>query len=393
MGKDTYLVNPSDRGILENSGDRIPIGLLSIASNNPNTKIYDLNHDSEDKLLSDIQRYKPKTVGISVYTSAIYHEAVRLAKSINGPRTVAGGHHATAMAGTLLPYFDTVIQGEGELSLEIANTQDGIIKSYTPSLNRLRNINFSMLDMKNYNLLQSGKRTGTIISSRGCFGDCSFCGKLSNKVRYEPVNKILDQVHQLKEHKFEAIYFVDDIFTQSEKRMKEIVECIDMPYRVTTRADLLNRSKLELLSETGCDWISLGIESGNDEILRKSNKGMTTDQNYDAVKLANEFNIKTKGFFIIGLPGETERSARDTIDFSLSLKNNGLTQADFYYLCPFPGTPIWKDPEKFEIDIIDFNYGNYLQAGKSAKCVVNTKELSASRIESLVEEAKELWKN
>lgn len=222
--------------------------------------------------------------------------------------------------------------------------------------------------------------------------NCSFCGNISKKTRFEPIKKVRNQITDLYRLGFNSIYFLDDIFTLKKDRMKEILKGINMPFRVTTRADLIDEEKLNILKNNGCEIISLGIESGNDEILKKNRKGMTTYQNYEAVRLAGERGINSKGFFIIGLPGETEQTALDTIEFSLRLKEVGLKYADFYFLSPFPGTPIYKNPESFDIEIIEKDYTKYLQAGKTAHCYINTKELKASRIEELVKEAKEIWK-
>lgn len=386
----TYLVNPSDKNILEHAGDRVPIGLMSIAANNPNMKVYDLNHTSEEEFMSDVKQHKPNNVGISVYTSPIFPEAVRLAQKLKGKTNlIAGGYHATAMPESLTPYFDLVIRGEGE-NLHYFIKQKGIVNAGTPDLRKLKNP--SGLEMSVYGLNQSGKRTGTILTSRGCPYHCSFCGKLSDKVRYSSVSSILKQVNSLKKDGFEAVYFMDDVFTLNGNRMKRIVDKLDIPYRITTRANLMDETKADILKDTGCDWASFGIESGNDKILSTSNKKMTTKENYDAIKLMADRGIKTKGFFILGLPGETKKTARDTINFSKKLKDIGLTTADFYFLSPFPGTPIWNNPDKFGIKIKDRDFTKYLQAGKTAKCYVDTKHLKSQKIEDLVMEAKELWK-
>lgn len=386
----TYLINPSERKILDNAGDRMPIGLMSIASNNPDTKVYDLNHTPEKELMRDFRSERPSSVGISVYTSPMYNEAVRLAKRFQGKtRLIAGGYHATALPMSLTEYFDAVVVGEGEDAFKLAQANDGIIRTTPPDLSTLSNPDTMNLD--NYNMQQSGKRTGTIITSRGCPYSCSFCGKLEDKVRYSPVQKVLEQVDYLRNAGFEAIYFTDDVFTLKKDRMKQIAEGTLMPFRVTTRANLMDGYRADVLADTGCDWASFGIESGNDGILKKSNKGMTTKQNYKAVKLMGDRGIKTKGFFIIGLPGETEQTARQTIDFSKQLRDVGLTTADFYFLTPFPGTPIWRNPKSFGINILNHDFTKYLQAGKQARCVIETEHLSSSQIEDLVNEAKSEW--
>ncbi len=391
-----YLVNPSEHRILENYGDRIPIGLLSIATQfnkqGATTKVYDLNHISNSHFLNSFSRDKPEIVGISVYTSPIAREARGLAKVLKGKtKLVAGGYHATAMPESL-PEFDLVIQGEGENALSVMRISNGVAKLKQPNLNDLPDLDYDLLNMNNYQMQQSGKRTGTLITSRGCPYHCAFCVKLSDRVRHEPVDKVIRQANKLVSLGFDSLYFLDDVFTLNPLRMKEITKNINVPFRVTTRVDLVSEDKLEYLAQQGCDWLSFGIESGNDEILEKCNKKQTTRQCRNLVKDATKYDLNTKGFFIIGLPGETEQTAKQTIDFSKELRTYGLTNADFYFLTPFPGTPIWNNPEKFGIEIIDKDYTRYLEVGKNAKCVVNTKALPAHRIEELVKEAKEEWK-
>ena len=392
-----YLVNPSEKKILDNAGDRMPIGLMSIGAymkqKGHDVQIWDLNHDMEDELLRRVT-YQD-TVGISVYTSPHFSESVRLAKELKGAKLIAGGHHATHMPETLFPYFNAVVLGEGEKGFEKAMQKDGVVYSDPSHLNEIDNLDYDMVDTGNYGISSSGRRTGTIITSRGCPNSCSFCGKLEDKVRFEPIEKIRQQIDQLKERGFNSIYFLDDVFTVNKKRMVDITDWMyqaNMPFRVTTRANLVDESKMQYLAEDGCEWMNLGIESGSDEVLKRVNKGMDTKTNLDAVRLAGKHGIKTKGFFIIGLPGETERTAKQTIDFAKRLRQHGLSDADFYYLTPFPGTPIWNNPHNFGIEIIDRAYTKYLQAGKRAKCVVNTEKLKSKRIEELVEEAKEEWK-
>lgn len=372
-----YLINPSEHKILENAGDRIPYGLLNIATATTNTKIYDLNHDFEEGLMHNIKREKPSMVGISVYTSPVYNEAVRLAERLKGKtHLIAGGYHASAMPETL-KIFDTVIEGP---ALEFGKT---------------RNVDFSLINLNNYGIDYDGKKYGTLITSVGCPFNCAFCFNMSKEVQYKDIDFIKKEIDDLSKH-FEGIYFLDDVFTLNKERMEDIISYTwekGLESRITTRANLLDSSKIKILAENGCEWLSIGIESGDDEILKRSNKKMTIEDNCKAVEMSSRYGIKSKGFFIIGLPGETEKTARDTIDFSLELYSQGLEKADFYFLTPYPGTPIWKNPERFGINIRDRDYTKYLQAGKGARCVIDTEELKAERIEELVKEAKDLWKN
>ncbi len=372
-----YLINPSEHKILEDAGDRIPYGLLNIATGLGDVKIYDLNHDSEEKMIQHFQKEKPAMVGISVYTSPIYKEAIRLAKKFKGKtHLIAGGYHASAMPETL-SMFDQVVKGPAI------------------DFSKAKNVDFSLINLNNYGIDYDGKKYGTLITSVGCPYNCAFCFNMDKKVQYKDIKFVKKEIDDLSKH-FDGIYFLDDVFTLDKQRMEEITDYMSlkgMPFRVTTRANLIDSSRLEILSANCCKWLSMGIESGDNQILKNSNKGMTVEQNYDAVKLANDYDIKTKGFFIIGLPGETEETAKRTIDFSLALREVGLKKADFYFLTPFPGTPIWNNPGKFGIEITDKDYTKYLEAGKDAHCYINTKELKAKRIEELVEEAKSKWQN
>lgn len=389
------LINPSDKGTLQGAGDRVPIGLLSIGATlkrrGYDVNVVDLNHKNFAYYLGEFNDRKPDAVGVSVYTSQVYKEAVEMANFLKGrTRLIAGGYHATAMPETLTDHFDAVVTGEGEEGIEYALFHDGIYNPSPPSLDEIPRPARHMVDMNNYQMEQDGQRVGTLITSRGCPFDCSFCGKLSRNVRFEPARKVKAEIEDLREAGFERLYFLDDCFTLNTGRMKEITRDLDMPYRATTRATLLDKSKLDWLKGTGCDWLSMGMESGNNEILERINKHMTTDDYRRAVEWSMDKGIKTKGFFILGLPGETEETARQTIDFARELRDKGLTDADFYALTPFPGTPIWRDPEKFGIEITDKDFTKYNEVGG---CFVNTEELKASRIEELVKEAKQEWKN
>jgi len=140
------------------------------------------------------------------------------------------------------------------------------------------------------------------------------------------------------------------------------------------------------MRNAGCDIISLGLESGNNEVLKKMEKFMTTDIQKKGVEMCHKAGIKVKGFFIIGLPGETWETAIDTIEFARSLN---LEYADAYILTPFPATPLWENPEKYGIQIIKpegSDWSKYYQVGKGGEYFVNIKHnnLNEEQLRALI---------
>ena len=383
MEKLTYLINPSERKILRTAGDRMPLGLLYIARSlekqGTNVKVYDLNHQDETLLMYDVLMNNPQTIGVSCLTSPMVNETKRLLKRLkaysNDGKLLVGGYHPTIMPGDFKD-LARVIEGPGEI---------GEITDLTP--------NRRLLNSSKYGLSQEGLRTGTAITSRGCPNDCVFCGNLNRKVIYHTMDAVSQDLDELVKQGFNAVYFLDDVFTLNKERAKQIGSLCkdrDLKFRLTTRANYLDRDLIKDLASKGLDIVSMGVESGNNEILKNCGKNQTTEKIQEAVNILTQEGVKSKGFFIIGLPGETETTARQTLDFAKTLKAYGMKTQDFYPLVPFPGTEIWTNPYKFGINIIDFDYTNYLQANRTEpKIVCETKDLSADRINTLLREAKQ----
>lgn len=401
---DVMLINPSSREILENAGDRPPLGLLYLGAILENkghkVRVRDMDHLSHIQFVGEIENNPPDYAGVSVYTSPLYKEAVSIGKFLKGKcKTSAGGYHATAMPETLTPYFDSVIVGEGEIALPqiIENNLDGIINGEKMDINKIPKPGRHLINIFDYNFRQDGRPAATLITSRGCPNNCIFCGNMNRKVRYHPQEQVISEIRDLKKQGYNDFYFYDDAFTANRKRTMSLLDKIekeDIRYRITTRANYLDTNLAKRLKESGCSWVSIGIESGSDKMLKNINKNMTTNDNYRAVKMLGENGIKTKGFFMFGLPDETHADAHKTLSFSKILKDYGLTSADFYIMTPFPGTPIWNTPEKFGIEILDRDYTQYLEAGKGpTRAFHKNKFMSDLDIEEWRDQAEIEWKS
>ena len=164
---------------------------------------------------------------------------------------------------------------------------------------------------------------------------------------------------------------------------------MSITWRATTRSDLLDEELVISMKQAGCSIVCLGLESGNDEVLKKLQKGTTVAKQRNSVELCHKHGIKVKGFFIIGLPGDNEITVRQTIDFAKSLK---LEYADFYPLTPYPGTQLWNNPSKYDIEVIkpENDWDGLKQVGKNGELRINIKHpnFTSERLIELVQIAK-----
>jgi len=371
------LVSPKD-SFLDNAGDRPSLGLLYLASygrkHNPNAgiKVYDLNHDN----LDDVVEYNPDIVGLG-FTTPHYGQALditrRLREELPRARLIAGGPHPTATEPEqLYPFFDAVVQGEGEEAFrKILNrdTSRHFKEPYIKNIDSIPMPAWDMVDMGRYKMDWDGNRAATLFSSRGCTFCCSFCSKdiWGRQFRVHTPKRIADEMDYLwRNYEIRHFYFYDDTFTTDKNRINGIVnEIIDRRkddiyrWKIITRADRVNPIMLHNMYIGGCREVSYGIEHADDESLRMINKGMTVQQNADAVKWAKEAGMKVKGFFIIGLPGDTPKKISDTVQLA---KDLNLDHALFSVMMPYPGTEMYNNPEKYGITLDpSIQYGDWLQ--------------------------------
>lgn len=418
--KKLAIITPNEKRFLQDAGDRMPLGALHVATSaeraGHDVRVYDMNHTTREQLFNAIENTRPDVIGYSVISSPSYHDMRNLSYDMRrlSPNSlqVVGGYHSMARPQDFED-ADYIVKGDGEETINFI-LSEGLTTNHPnypfdlssknrvvmndvqrTDVNKIPFVNRRLLNTDNYQMQQDGKRAATLISSRGCPFTCIFCGNYDRKVRFRNPENIRGELADLKDMGFEALYFLDDAFTAKKKHAKEVSDVVadfDMPFRVTTRADLLNEDIVSYMSNRGLEIASLGIESGNNEVLRNCNKKMTTDDNLKAVQLLHQYAVKTKGFFIFGLPGEGPKEAEQTIEFAKRLKQEGLNSADFYAMTPFPGTPISNNPEKYDGKILHENWGEYLEAGKmSVNLAWETSTLSAEQIKYFINKAKEEW--
>ena len=190
-----------------------------------------------------------------------------------------------------------------------------------------------------------------IVTSRGCPAGCTYCIKhvsYQYATRLRSPKLIMEELWYLKKLGINNIHMYADLFTVSRDQVVELCqmmidEKIGIKWTCNSRVDYVDEEMLMLMGKAGCRLISWGIESGNEQILKHARKGAYPDKAERALRWAKKAGIMNWGYFIIGLPGETEATIRDTINFSKKLP---LDIALFHVAAPYPGTPFFFEVVK-----------------------------------------------
>lgn len=185
-----------------------------------------------------------------------------------------------------------------------------------------------------------------IVSSRGCPAGCTYCIKHVSyqfSTRLRSPELIMTELWKLKKLGLNNIHMYSDLFTVNREQVVELCkrmidEKINLKWTCNSRVDYVDEEMLQLMGKAGNWLISWGIESGNEKILKHAHKGADPDKAERALKWAKKAGIMNWGYFIIGLPGETEETIRQTIDFAKKLP---LDIALFHVAAPYPGTPFF----------------------------------------------------
>jgi radical SAM superfamily enzyme YgiQ (UPF0313 family) len=254
---------------------------------------------------------------------------MRERKKWNG-RIVAGGPHASVSPETIPNFVDHIVQGEGEnalLDIVNGNARERIVQ-YPPmsNLDELPRPSWESFVHLKYDFTAEHLREKPIFpmnTSRGCPFRCTFCSVGSiwgKRYNFFSPERIVDDIQYLiSTYKAQGIYFREDNFTFSKKRVYEFCELllkknIKIKWLCESRVNNLDQDMLKLMHRSGCSWIYLGLESGSRKILDYLKKDITTEQTLDVLNLCRKIGINVYGSFITGVPTETEDDRRKTAD-------------------------------------------------------------------------------
>ncbi len=380
-----YRADAAGRDISRIANIMPPLGLASIAAyleqRGRTVDIIDCyaRPDSDRAIRDFLLAEKPAFIGLSCTTSS-FLDGIRIAEMartvVPSIRTVFGGPHVSALKEQLFarfPAMDFAVIGEGEETMEElvrAGRDDpesvrGIICRYGgeahftgyrdkgvvlddlpfPAYEKLAGFPSSyMLPIFNY-----PKTPNTsCISSRGCPYTCSYCDRsvFRRSFRYNSAAYLYEHLRYLKERfGIRHINFYDDQFTFNRQRVEEftgmmIDRPLDMTFNCAVRAEHIDRELLTRMRSAGCWMMSLGIETGDAELLAQHRQNADLNHLAEKIRLIKDTGIRTKGLLMMGLPGETEASIRRSMKYVFSLPIDDFNLAKF---TPFPGSPIYEN--------------------------------------------------
>ena len=357
-----------------------------------------------------VKKINPTFVGLSSMTHEIVRAhkfAAMLKKWCKDVSVAIGGPHATSLPSETMKEFsnfDFLVQKEGEETiLELASYLEnkalniseikGLVyrNSEEIRINEAREWNYELdnLPFPAWDLYPQFRRSAfPILASRGCPYNCLFCMRvLGNKQRKRNPKNIVNEMEWLVNN-FNPIeiHFEDETFGIDKESTYEI--CHEMQsrglhrrikWRANIRINLVTEEFLSKIKESGCDSVGIGIESGNEKILKDIKKGITLSQAEKVVRMCKNIKLGVRTYFILGHPNETLKTAIDTIRFAAKIKP---TYTVFGIMVPYPNTEIAKMAERSEggYRLLSKDWSDY---DKHLGNALELKKLSRKKLEFL----------
>ena len=397
---------------------RSPEGILYVASllleKGHNVSVVDghLENMSFDCIVDAVTAHKPDIAGCGSTTPEFplvsrYLEAI---KKKSGCLTVLGGPHATALAGSIIrenSHIDYVVRGEGEYTfLELvenlnnggelyqteglAFAQNGTsvvtpARAFIDDLDQLPRPARDLVPIEEYlypHPKKGLKPAVTMLTSRGCPFSCIFCFSMfGKKTRYRSVKLVVDEMEMLKNrYNIDFFIFHDETFTANRSRTlnmcQEIIDRhLEVDWYCFTRADTLDEELIAKMSKAGCVKVSVGVESGSQQMLNSAKKNIKLGGIQKVYHCLHHYGIETRGSFILGLPGETHETIRQTIEFSKSLD---LKRVAFNIATPYPGTKLYEMAKRGRhIRLLSEDWEDYKRWGNA---VINLDAMSSKEL-------------
>jgi len=380
------LIDPPaiDPGIIGEGPKEPSIGLAYLAAvlsqENVETRILDLRRlplKWQGILNEALDEVRPQVVGITCMSPTFQnasHIAYHVKKALPQATIVLGGHHVTFMYKEVLEnnhWIDVVVIGEGEqtmrelvLRLKVGKVADEDIKGLayrkkgkiviSPPREFIKDLDtLPFPDPYAITINRETYATARILSSRGCPFPCKFCseaGFYNRRIRYRSPGNVLDEIeHKYRKYDFRHFIFSDDLFVLDPERVREICTGIkardlQIEWACNTRVDTAPREIFEVMHDSGCRRLFVGVESADNRILSAMDKHSRIENIAKGIKMVNDIGIKVSAGFIIGFPGDGRETVRKSIELAKELQFDELT---FTFLNVYPGTDLYNNFDKY----------------------------------------------
>ena len=351
-----------------------------------------LARTTPDKIEQRMERLRPELVGITSVTLN-HHLAEAIARVVRKcdervPIVMGGPHVSFELEGSFrsLPPLDYVVIGEGERTVaELVRALEGrmdlrdvrglalrdgerIVRNEPrlpdEDLDELPTPERGLLPLFRYRAFDS---VASVVTSRGCPYECIFCSSpawTGRRVGYRTPSLCVDEIEELAGLGFREIAVEDELFTLHRTHLKAI--CSDLVRRnlgvrwnAFSRVDTITPETASMMAEAGCQVICFGVESGNQEMLDRIKKKSNLEKVREAMRITQEAGIAALASFIIGLPGETEETLRDTAELGKQLHEEFGSLYGFHILSPFPGTELRERPAEYGLEILTNDWRLY----------------------------------
>jgi len=332
------------------------------------------NHLSCDRFMTRLRAIAdlPDVFGFNVMSHnrvATYRAIEYLHENYPEVDVILGGVHATVMYEQILEKYPwvTVVLGEGErtfveyLARPFPDEVDGIAYventgniAVNPERELIKDLNTLPFPKHELFVNQPGRTLAGMLTSRGCPSACNFCvlDKMGRRrVRYRSPESVVAEIKHLQSlnPNLDTIWFHDDAFTLNIERAIDICmliveEGIQLRLVCSARFKPISEELIQWMEKAGFIHILFGLESGSDSVMKKIGKGVSKNDIRKAMQMLAESSIKVTSFLIVGLPGETEGTIQETINFVQELQGFCYMYYDDVGVCMvYPGTRVYEE--------------------------------------------------
>ena len=367
-----------------NEESHYPLGLAYLhsylESKGINVGMLFLNHKPYDdcfkRVIKEIENFSPKIIGFQMLAAnrvSTYRLIEHIQKNYPKIKIVIGGIYATIMYKQLIEKYPFLIAvlGEGEITLfELIKE----LNKKSPNLKKIDGVAFynkgGVMRTKPRELIKDldslpfpkhevffknkRRRVGSLLSARGCPFACSFCclnPEAKRIVRFRSPKKVVDEIEYMvnKFPQMTELSINDDSFFINNQRVVDICNeiikrKIKIDFVCSGRIKPLSAEVVKKLEQANFIRVTLGIESGDNGILKSCRKGINQEDIINAFKLFSKSKIHLKTYLIVGLPGENIKTIKETSRFIKKLQKIKYVSypKSFNLLFVYPGTEVYE---------------------------------------------------